>query len=318
MFKKGFTLIFLALVFFSFNNQTNAMQESESTAETEIQDVLHCKQEICCMLSEILKDSKQVCPSLQFLAASAYLKILKAVGQEIDTLGVDIISKDLKAYCKFCYIIPSINFIHKHLASIEQLKIYKYLKITDENLDYYNTVLHQLIYNIDNHICDRNFPETFFIFLARFSCTYLFKDIIDKEKSKNYDWHKIFSIENAQGQLLHNAAVNSADNQGIFKIILELMKDKNLRLVDFINIQNITGLTPLMCATINGNYKIVKLLIKHGADIYILNLEGKTALEIVIENKEYIQNKPKKLERANRCIELLTSKQQTSNNCALQ
>jgi len=167
MLKKFFALIFLITVFLSFDNQIKAMQESdlESTSEkTELQlGILHCEQEICRILSTtdyaIIKDIQQISPSLQVLAASAYLKTLQFPGQELDSLGTDVMSENLKAYCKLCHLIPrisSINHIHKHIASIKQhitylksFKQYIHSIITKEDIYSYNKLLHELLYSID-------------------------------------------------------------------------------------------------------------------------------------------------------------------------
>jgi len=153
MFKKNFSFIYLILAFPSFDNQMDAMQEPEATTQ---QDIFNCTQEICSILStadyETLESIQQICPSLKSLAASKYLKILKSQGQELNALGTDIMSEDLKIYCKQCNLIPLIpfiNLIHKHIASLEEFKKHECLKITDQNLNSYNTLLHQLIYSID-------------------------------------------------------------------------------------------------------------------------------------------------------------------------
>jgi len=409
MFKKIFSFFFIISALLFSGNQTQAMQESEATT---VQNTFYCEQEICSILSmtqsETLESVQPICPPLKFLAASEYLKSLKARGQELDTVNTEAIPEDLKIYCKQCYLIsliPFINLIHEHIKSLKQFKKCVPLKITDENLCIYNALLHKLILHIDihginiesilsaielefqfisnnitledinlvlkllmqskeddfpkpeipfldkiwnfirnyeshnhdfilrydctdllkliaknrrlllplNHICHRNFPETFFMFLCRRCCIDLFKDIINEEKNKNYNWKQLFSVENyVQGQLLHSAAINSVGNQGIFEIILELMKDNDLKLDDFINTQNIRGLTPLMCAAINGNDKIVKLLLDHGANRYILDSRGKTALERAIHSKEDTKNAHKK-PKFDRCIELLTPSQFTHN-----
>jgi len=149
MFKKNLPLIFLITVFLSFDNQTKAMQESdlESTSEKtkELQrNTLFCK--YC---------GHEPCNTLKFLAASEYLKTLKAQGIDLNALDhenenyrriLETVPEELIEYCQKCPIIP---IIHKHIASLEKSKEYKCLKFTDENLCIYNTLLHKLINNID-------------------------------------------------------------------------------------------------------------------------------------------------------------------------
>jgi len=390
MFKKIFPLIFLATVFLSVDNQTRAMQESdlESTSEkTTLQrDIFNCKQEICCMLSEILKDSQQICPSLKFLAASEYLKTLKSPVQELDTLGAKI-PQELIEYCKQCYLIPFINLIHKHLASLERFKRRRTRKITKQNFNSYNMLLHQLLLspyinirdiNIEMILqsfwpaferCPRNitveninvmlkllmqplkeYPafseeeifclnniwklirkseatdllkliaknikflpqlnqilgtrtdETFFKFLIRLNDIDLFKSIINEEKNTN--WEELFS--NGRGFDFLDYALEVKPK--MLEVLLELIKEKGLRLDDFINIQdNNYGKTLLMIAAIDSNDKIIKLLIDHGADTTILDPLGNMALDYAIENRARWPNPARDIKlKLDRCIELLT------------
>jgi len=144
MLKKQFTLIFLATVFLSFDNQTKAMQESTTEVFPLQQDIL-CEQEI----SNIL--------TLKSLAALRFLETLKAKGIDLSTLDPEnkdrenilkIIPEELKAYCHYCQIIPSI--IDTHINSIKQFKEDENLKITEENLNNYNKLLHILLHNTIN------------------------------------------------------------------------------------------------------------------------------------------------------------------------
>lgn len=49
-----------------------------------------------------------------------------------------------------------------------------------------------------------------------------------------------------------------------------------------VNAKGLDNETPLHDAAINGHYKLVKLLVEHGADIYAKNSKGKTPLDIAL------------------------------------
>jgi len=415
MLKKQFSLIFLATVFLLFDNQTKAMQESNvaSTLEATIQqDVLNCQHDICRILStvepETLKSVQQICPSLQSLAATKLLKTLKDHGVNLDSLGANVISEDLKIYCKQCPLIPlipSINLIHKHIAFLEKkFKKYGHPNITNENLCLYNTLLHQLICDIDlrdismekvlgpiesiffdafitvatitledinlilkllMHQKDRNFSKeeliwlnkiwhyickgslsellkllaknknllpqldyiigvpqfvtffdrgkTFFMFLVDCHIDInLFKSIINEERNKDYNWERLFSFaDDRQRTILHYAV--SSFSKDILEVILELMKEKKLKLNGLINNENYFRETPLMIAAEHGDDEIVHLLINSGADINILStVRNKTALDYATERRKKLMTSYsidyERLEKVNRCIELLTPK----------
>jgi len=436
MFKKNFPLIFITTIFLSFDKQTKAMQESDlgSTSEATIQqDIFHCGQEICRILSttyfEIIKDIP--CHSLKFLAASKFLEILKTQGYSVSTENLQKIAlpEDLIEYCKLCYLIPLIpiiNLIHQHIASLEQFKKHKYLKMTDQNLNSYKTLLHNLIFKIDLqniniqkilsafnenfkseikkyersrphceycknsrklfyhpfhihlaqivtledinmvlklliqsedttcsdhkikcYIWDMIFSknlidlfkliatnkkllprleeripydftgDTIIIFLLRWPNEVdLFRSIINEEKKKNYNWKRLFNMRFGLKRLsiLHYAANGSTNN---LEVILELMKEKELKLDNFINAKTDNGRTALMYAAYYGSDENVQLLINHGANINI-STNGEKALHYAIKSKEKLLRKgdidPETLEKLNRCIELLTPEK----NCIMQ
>jgi len=181
--------------------------------------------------------------------------------------------------------------------------------------------------------------ETFFMFLVTNSDIKLLKSIINEDKNKDYDWELLFNMPTGKGRtVFHHATKASKD---IFEFILELIKEKGLELNNFINAPTWEHLTPLMIAAKKCNYEIVKLLIDHGADINISNraAKGKIALDYAIRRKEQLLRKDnidtEILEKADRCIELLTPnqpipkkidkcseiphpKQPTSKTCILQ
>jgi len=145
MFKKNLPLIFLAIVFLSFDNKTQAMQESdlESTSEkTTLQrDTFNCEHEPC--------------NTLKFLAASALIKILETQGINLNALDPEnenhrrILETIPVELIEYCHKYPIKPIIHNHIASLEQFKEHECLKITDENLNNYNRLLHQLVNSID-------------------------------------------------------------------------------------------------------------------------------------------------------------------------
>lgn len=49
-----------------------------------------------------------------------------------------------------------------------------------------------------------------------------------------------------------------------------------------VNAKGLDNESPLHDAAINGHYKLVKLLVEHGADIYAKNSKGKTPLDIAL------------------------------------
>jgi len=384
MFKKNLTLIFLAIVFLSFDNQTKTMQESKSTSaiDAEIeQSILHCEQE-----------SRN---TLKFLATSKFIEILKAQGYTLSKENLQKIAlpEDIIEYCLQCSILPLIS---KYIISLEQLKECKHLKITDENLYICKKLLLQLPLYIDIQdinleeilsAIDDNFKSTteyynksqttinhitledinillksISIEYAQFSeqekislhkmicnfrrpCTDLFK-LLAKTRLSSHDWEGFFSMRDNDGRTILHYAANEEKKyncKSLFNIrpnrtklhyaggrtnnlevILELMKEKELKLDDFINIRCHIGMTPLMIAASKGNDESVQLLINHGANINISN-KGKTALYYAIQRKrillkyrilfKYNENTTDpEIENIDRCIEVLTPKR----TCILQ
>lgn len=168
----------------------------------------------------------------------------------------------------------------------------------------------------ENSIC-------FFIAIALSSIdSATLNTIIDSEKHKNYDWVKIFSMHTIQKDTaLHYATSNR--HYHIVNVIIELIKDKNLCLDDFINIQDSGGMTPLMHAALSGSCEIIELLINNGANIKLTSTSGNTALCYALDNAAHIREvglaflgERYEQERfaAERCIELL-KKKECENNC---
>jgi hypothetical protein len=66
------------------------------------------------------------------------------------------------------------------------------------------------------------------------------------------------------------------------KDIIELLKKHN-----FVNDKNYENLTPLYIASINGNEKMVKLLIDHGANYLLLDVNNESILDISVRWNYY-------------------------------
>jgi len=201
----------------------------------------------------------------------------------------------------------------------------------DTDLYAYNALLNLIIKNNPkllpplNHIVKDQFnnTENFLMFLVKHNIDITFlKSIIDEEKNKDYNWEQFFSMrtEPYNYTILHCAADDWGNiYKGTFKIILNLMKEKKLKLDNFINTQDDDGHTPLILATISGRDEIIELLIKHGADINIPDAEGQTALDYVYGYRDWVlarinSNPNDNVLGKKRCIELLESATNNSIN----
>jgi len=159
----------------------------------------------------------------------------------------------------------------------------------------------------------------------------LFKSIIDEEEN-NYDWNEVLLLSNYdRDAILHNAARSKDFLEVIIRLIEKHISDPKYKQY-LMNSKNNNGITPLMVAAYSGNAESVKLLLDNGADAdirsYIFDDKfnwtgsynyGCTALDFAKEFKiklmsdgDNIDNE--KLEKVNRCIELLTPKR----TCILQ
>jgi hypothetical protein len=92
------------------------------------------------------------------------------------------------------------------------------------------------------------------------------------------------------------AADNSSeDNADVRQILLEAIERGDQTTVQRLLVMNVginffhEGTTPLHLAAEKGYPEIVRLLIKYGADFRKKNSEGKTALEIALDKKKFIQ-----------------------------
>jgi len=391
MLKKHLSFILLISAFLSFDKQLNAMHEPEIKTE---QAKYVCKQNLCSN-------------TLKCLAAAKCLEVFKAKGIDINDLSYNILPEELKGYCQTCSIIPS---LHKHIASLEQFKQHQSNNITEDNLNNYDKLLHELLNKIDisninleeilskisenfqgpslyahitladinallklliqsitigdqplsekelicmnkiwsficrndcidllkllvknrknnllpqlNNIIDNNGEYStntnFFMFLVSMKIDInLFKYIINQEKHKNYSWKQLFKMHDYENKsILHYAY-----NPGILEIILELMKEKGLEIIKFINKRKTDGKTPLMIAAQYHEPETVKLLINHGASIELKSNLGQTALDYSNSTLNYFVmiEKDKKMDmgiykqKIQQCIELLTPKQPKDN-----
>ena len=61
-----------------------------------------------------------------------------------------------------------------------------------------------------------------------------------------------------------------------------------------VNIKNETGLTPLIVACQNGNYKLSLILLQYGADVNLCSSDGNTALHHLIEHRINLQKSSRK------------------------
>jgi len=116
-----------------------------------------------------------------------------------------------------------------------------------------------------------------------------FKIIISKARNEKYRWKDLFKMSDMGGNtVLHYAAQNA--NKDTIEIILNLIRDKNLDLENFINLRNNEGKTPLMLAAAKGYLEIIYLLVDCGAKVHLHSKEGYTALKyMLMSRKKYIK-----------------------------
>jgi len=91
----------------------------------------------------------------------------------------------------------------------------------------------------------------------------IFNGIINKEKDKEYNWKELFDIGNQFATVLHYAILSGSKEK--VEAILNLIREKDLDLANFINIQSRDGKTPLVLANEEGYSEIAELLISNGA-----------------------------------------------------
>jgi ankyrin repeat protein len=70
----------------------------------------------------------------------------------------------------------------------------------------------------------------------------------------------------------------------VLRLLLERGADVNARAVKATPVSTL-GSTPLHFASENGALEVVRLLLEHGADIEAVNVDGKTALQVVGRTK---------------------------------
>jgi len=150
MLKKHLSFILLISAFLSFDKQIKTMEEPVKAE----QDKFGCRQNLCSN-------------TLKCLAAAKCLEVFKAKGIDINDLSHDILPEELRAYCQKCSVIPS---LHKHIASLEQFKQHQSNNITEDNLNNYNKLLHELLNKID--ISNINLEEILSIVTKNFKKYY--------------------------------------------------------------------------------------------------------------------------------------------------
>lgn len=87
-------------------------------------------------------------------------------------------------------------------------------------------------------------------------------------------------IDLFRNSLIHVALINKKDS--FVKLLLDFFKIKNNNgnLVNFLNLINLKGLSPLHIAVRNGNLQSVLLLLQNGADPFLQTSNNKTSFEI--------------------------------------
>jgi len=140
------------------------------------------------------------------------------------------------------------------------LIVYNAIKIKRRNRDVGNALLRLLIRNnlippLD-HIIDGKYVLT--LLVINDINIELFRHIINKEKDKNYPWHDLFGKQTNMKDrtILHHAAMKSKE---IAQILLDLIKEKDLPLDDFLLIPDAAGNTPVDLAYNRADFEIVQL-----------------------------------------------------------
>ncbi len=114
------------------------------------------------------------------------------------------------------------------------------------------------------------------------------------------------SIKVANEDGFHALIYAIANQQNaIARRLIEFSQDNS---IDIINLPDNHGNTPLMNAAGFGNYKMIKLLIKNGANIDEVNEDGLTALDIT---KEANPDKEEIIDYLKKCMEEKSSKTQS-------
>lgn len=106
----------------------------------------------------------------------------------------------------------------------------------------------------------------------------LLQEILDKDRQMAR-----FKIDNLKNiQIIHKAC--QSDEPAIVNLLIEYGAD--------VDCQDNKHWTPLIIAAMNGNYNVVNCLVKHGANMSIEDIEGKTAREYAIEALDIELAKP--------------------------
>lgn len=102
--------------------------------------------------------------------------------------------------------------------------------------------------------------------------------------------HILYSVDPAYAKKY--VLISFVKNKILQKILFQAATNGNhLAIIDAIkrnvqlNIQDNQGFTPLMIAVVYGHHNVVEALLAAGAELYIKNNVGKTALDYALETK---------------------------------
>ncbi|CAD8174575.1 unnamed protein product [Paramecium pentaurelia] len=117
----------------------------------------------------------------------------------------------------------------------------------------------------------------------------LYHDNHDKQIEEVFQVDLNIPIHKFQTQkqftVLHFACLHN--NTKLIEITLTYCRDSNLlnqnQMIEFINLQNKDGLTPLHMASFKGNLEIIKLLLQFGANSDIKNITGLSVLHMSVQ-----------------------------------